>query len=155
MRKQMLLVLSFVILATFGCDGSDSRKAQEAPDVDLTGQWTVTEGECSINVMFLGFVEDLEAEQWTSPDIDIEQMGSLLNVTDLETGTQSEATISGDQIRYSFSESNMIGTMMVDIHGEVKGTVVNEDLIIGTQYAESTINGQTFSVECTGQYERV
>ena len=74
---------------------------------------------------------------------------------DLETGTQSEATISGDQIRYSFSESNMIGTMMVDIHGEVKGTVVNEDLIIGTQYAESTINGQTFSVECTVQYERV
>ena len=68
----------------------------------------------------------------------INQMGNDLEFINLESGLRVEGTISGNQIRSTYSEERMLGGFKIDIYGETEGTVLNADRIALTEEANLT-----------------
>ena len=61
------------------------------------------------------------------------------NPLSLGSGLRVDGTISGNQIRSTYSEQRMLGGFEIDIYGETEGTVLNTDRIALTEEANITV----------------
>lgn len=66
-------------------------------------------------------------------------MGNDLELTDLDSGRRLEGTISGDQLRGTYSEQTVLGGFQIDAYGEAEGTVLNANRIDITEEANITV----------------
>ena len=101
----------------------------------------------------------LEDDVLPDPETRVVQTGNDLVITDVDSGLQITGTISGDQVRYVYSEQRNVGGLDVSIYVEAEGTALDADTIAGTQELDSTvtIQGQTITggALCTGSTMRV
>ena len=144
-----------------GCDGiggsSDSPASEPAePRFDLTGSWNMGELiDCEFSNLE-GLLEALFATALADPEFLVDEMGSELEPTDLESDlsavmsdefhvdqmgndlevtyespdgsdVQVNGTITGDQVHLIQSEQQDLQTLKLDLHTEISGTVLDED----------------------------
>ena len=147
-RAFRLIVVALSIFVLAGCGGGDREDAStpEPPEYDLTGSWNVTEPvDCTIvssdltdtpDAVVVGLIESSLLEP---VETRVVQMGSDFTITNPFTTTQTNGTISGDQVRFTFSEEIMLGTFTVDTYIEYEGTVMNADLVAVTDMGSYTL----------------
>ena len=102
---------------------------------------------------------DLESDlsAVTSNEFHIDQMGSDLEVTFENTdgsGAQLQGTITGNQVHFSQSEERRLHTFTMDLHTEIRGTVLDQDRMVLTQESEWAVqipDGEpvTGEIDCT------
>ena len=80
-------------------------------------------------------------------------MGNDLELTSLDTGGRADGTISGDEIRFAYSEQRMLGEFEIDIYEEYEGTVLNASRLAMTLEGSLTLEVQgqmvTLGVLCS------
>ena len=151
------LILPCLILFLVGCggDGESSAEPPESPQFDLTGQWVATEIDCATDVLTQATIDEIEAETLQGMGLRIVQMGNDLEITDLDDGSRYDGTISGDQVRYTYSESRRFNEGTLSVYVEAQGTVVDANHIVGTEYGNYTFDGEpAATASCTGRYQR-
>lgn len=157
MRKGLGIPALLVVgLVLSGCGGGDDGGAPlEPPQFNLTGQWVVTEFDCGSDASLDPALAEIEAEALGGM-IRVVQMGNDLEITDLDSGTRYDGTISGDQVRYEYSASLGRGAVQVDIYAEAEGTVLDADHVVETGDVTFTYaDGSSALVICTSRYQRV
>ena len=164
-RTFHLVVLCAVLLAGCDGGGDAPEPAEPEPQFDLTGYWSMGEPiDCEFSNLE-GLLETLlaavldnpefltdqtgdELEQndlesdlsaVTSNEFHVDQMGNDLEVT-FESNDGSDAqlhgTIIGDQVHFSQSEERDLQALKVDLHTEIRGTVLDEDRMVLTQESD-------------------
>jgi len=164
MRRCGLLLACTALVALSGCGGGDGERLAP-PAFDLTGYWATTAMNCDVfsNDIPESELARLEAEfeddVSQGPGTRVVQTGNDLVITDVDSGLQIGGTISGDQVRYVYSEQRSVGGVDVSIHVESEGTALDADTIAGTQELDwtVTIQGETITggALCTGSTMRV
>ena len=152
MKLYGLLLVCAAWVALGGCGGDGERLP--APAFDLTGDWVQSDVECD---SFLADVPaggvagiddaDLEDDLLQAPGFRVVQRGHDLDITDLESGLPADGTISGNQVRWVYSEQRDVGGLDSSISVETEGTVLDADTIAATQEADwtLTVEGQTIT----------
>ena len=162
MRRILIGLLMCLLCA--GCGGGGGGEPLEPPAFDLTGYWMTTAIDCdafSADVPpydLVSFNADLEDDLLQAPGVRVVQRDNDLEITDVETGLRMDGMISGDQVRYVYSEQRSLGGLDVSIYVETEGTVLDAHTIAGTQAADwtLTVQGQTITggALCTGRLTR-
>ena len=71
-------------------------------------------------------------------------------------GLQHDVTISGDAVRYRYSESYTVSGQRIDVYVEGEATALDAYLIVGRDIADITYDGDlSISVTCNGHVERI
>ena len=153
----MLLVLG-------GCSGDDGERLAQ-PAFDLTGYWATTAMDCDVfsadipQSELASLETELEGDGLEDPGTRVVQTGNDLVITDVDSGLQIGGAISGDQVRYVYSEQRSVGGLDVSVYVEAEGTALDADTVAGTQELDwtVTIEGETFTggALCTGTTMRV
>ena len=150
-----------------GCgDGGDDRDGGEPLEraaLNLMGTWKTTEADCE------SFSADLPApplaeldvqfehEALESPGIRIGQRDNDLVFTALDSGRQWGGTISGDHIRYVYSERRELGGHDIDLVVEAEGTAFDAQHIVVTRELDwsFTVGGRAVAGDtlCTVRLE--
>lgn len=154
-----LIVIALFVFIAAGCGGGggdgESGRPLESPEYDLTGHWrAVAPVSCTVISLDLFPAEITELELILETELldglgsRVTQMGNDLEIISLASGVRADATISGDQIRYAYSEQRMLGEFDVDVFGEAEGTVLNANRIAVTEDATLTLEarGEMFTV---------
>ena len=168
-RTPHLIVLVLLVFILTGCGGGGGEGGGDEPVVspqyDLTGHWITGDPvDCTILSADL-FANEiaalellLESELLDSLGSRVIQTGNDLEIISLESGLRVDGTISGNQIRYAYSEERMLGEFEVDIYGEAEGTVLNANRIAVTEDATLTLEAQgqrvTVGILCTSHSVR-
>ena len=161
MKAYGIWALCAVLAALAGCGGDGERaESLEPPAFDLTGDWVTAEIDCdtfSADIPpydLTSFNTDLEADLLQAPGLRVAQRGNDLQITDLESGLQLDGTITGDRVRYVYSDERSVGGLDASIYVETQGTVLSADTIVGTQEADWTLTAQGQTITggsvCTG-----
>lgn len=143
--RLLTAVLAMLLAAGCGGGGSDGEGASRpaSPEYDLTGIWYVAPPvDCEV------FTDNLTAREmaelgFTDLNMFVEQSflannqgtrinhdgGSHLDIAALGSGVQLEGTVSGNQIRYEYSESGpgTLGLDDADYYAEFEGTILDPD----------------------------
>lgn len=164
MRRYGLLLACTMLVALSGCGGGDGERLAP-PAFDLTGYWVTTPMDCEVFSSDIPQSElarleaELEDDVLEDPGTRVVQTGNDLVITDVGSGLQISGTISGDQVRYVYSEQRSVGGLDVSIYVESEGTALDADTIAGTQELDwtITIQGETLTggALCTGTTMRV
>ena len=163
--RLIVVALSVFILAGCGSDDSDDASAPEALEYDLTGSWNVAEESIGCRIVssdspdtpdsvLAGLIESSLLEP---VETRVVQMGNDFTITNPFTTTQTNGTISGDQVRFTFSEQIMLATYTVDTYIEYEGTVKNADLIAVTDMGSYTLTTPVdmVAIEASCSFEMV
>ena len=158
-RTPHLIVFVLLVFVLAGCGGGGGEGGRDeplaAPQYDLTGLWrTVDPIDCAILSADLfpneiaALKSLLESALLDSLGSRVIQTGNDLEIVSLASGLRLDATISGNQIRYAYSEERTLGEFDVDIFGEAEGTVLSANRIAVTEDATLTLEarGQRVSV---------
>ena len=161
-------VVCAVVLLLAGCGGGgggdgDGDEPLERAALNLMGTWQTTETDCE------SFSADLPApplaeldgqfehEALESPGIRIGQQDNDLVFTALDSGRQWDGTISGDHIRYVYSERRELGGYDIDLFVEAEGTAFDAQHIVVTRELDwsFTVGGRVVSGDtlCTVRLE--
>ena len=162
MMRTFVLIGMVCLLALAGCGGDGERLAP--PAFDLTGDWIRAEVECDsvsadVPPFELAWLDaELEAGLLEAPGLRVVQRGHDLDITDLETGLPVDGTISGDRVRYAYSEQQSVGALTASISVEGEGTALDADTVAATQDIDwtLTVEGESITVssECTSRLVR-
>lgn len=145
--------MAVVLLVLVGCgggdggDGNEPVEEAELPEFDLTGRWEMADADLKCQSSSGELPEfalaDLNGE-FTSELLErplrIVQAGSSLEITDLESGSQVERTVAGNQVGYAQSERRLVGDHDIDLSLDVMGTAVDQDRVVGTHTFMWTTN---------------
>lgn len=163
--KRWGLLLVCATLVTLGGCGGDGGERLSSPAFDLTGYWATTAMDCEVfsadmpQFDLAGLEAELEDIGLEDPGTRVVQTGNDLVITDIDSGLQIGGAISGDQVRYVYSEQQSLDGLDVSVHVEAEGTVLDADTIAQTQELEwtLTIQGETYTggARCTGSTMRV
>lgn len=163
--KRYGLVLVCALLAALGGCGDDDDERPAPPAFDLTGHWATTAMDCEVfsadipESQLAGLAAAFEGAGLEDPGTRVVQTGNDLVITDVDSGLQIGGAISGDQVRYDYSEQESLDGLDVSVSVEAEGTALDADTIAGTQALEwtMTIEGETFTggALCTGTTMRV
>ena len=165
MRRCGLLLACTALVALSGCGGGGDGERLAPPAFDLTGYWVTTAMDCDVfssdipESELAGLEAELEDDVSQDPGTRVVQTGNDLVITDVDSGLQIGGTISGDRVRYVYSEQRSVGGVDVSIQVESEGTALDADTIAGTQELgwTVTIQGETITggALCTGSTMRV
>ena len=164
MRRCGLVLACAMLAALSGCGGGDGERLAP-PAFDLTGYWATTAMDCDVFSNDIPESElarldaEFEDDVLQDPGTRVVQTGNDLVIADVDSGLQVSGTISGDQVRYVYSEQRSVDGLGVSIYVEDEGTALDADTIAGTQELDwtVTIQGQiiTGGALCTGGTMRV
>lgn len=164
--RSSVVALFVVIVAGCGGGGGDgeSGRPPESPQYDLTGVWNFAlPSDCTVLSADLfpseaaQFELLLESELANDLGSRIGQMGNDLEIVSIESGVQTDGTISGNLIQTTYSAQRMLGGYQIDIYGEGEGTVLNADRIAFTEEGNITVelDGETITIGVVCSYHAV
>ena len=145
-----LIVIALFVFILVGCGGGGGEGGGDeplvTPEYDLTGYWGIVEPVSCTTVSadlfenkLAEFNSLLESALLDGLGSRVIQMGNDLESINLESGLRVDGTISGNQIRSTYSEERMLGGFEIDVYGETEGTVLNADRIALTEEVNLTV----------------